>query len=100
MGIAPMYHSSGWWLSYICPLNGAKLVLPGAKLDSKNLYDLIQQEGVDSATAVPTIWIAMMQFLDQNALKFSNFKKIISSGTAFPRALIESYLVKHGVSVF
>lgn len=35
---------------------GAKLVLPGANLDGKSIYDLLEGEKVTLSAGVPTVW--------------------------------------------
>ena len=35
MPVVPMFHVNAWGLPYAAPLNGAKLVLPGAGMDAR-----------------------------------------------------------------
>ena len=52
MPVVPMFHVNGWGLPYSCTMNGAKLVLPGPKMDGVNLYELIESEGVTMAAGM------------------------------------------------
>src|ERR1700728_3641434 len=61
----PMFHINGWCVPYAAPIGGAKLVLPGAKMDTPSLYDLLESEQVTVTAGVPTIWIALMRHLEQ-----------------------------------
>jgi fatty-acyl-CoA synthase len=55
------------------PITGAKMVFPGAALDGKSLYELFEQEQVTISAGVPTVWLGLLNYLDQNQLKFSSF---------------------------
>ena len=44
--VVPMFHACGWGIPYAAPMNGAKLVLPGPRLDGASLYELFEAEGV------------------------------------------------------
>jgi 3-(methylthio)propionyl---CoA ligase len=60
----------------LCVLDGgAKLVLPGTKLDGASLYELIEAEKVTISAGVPTIWMALIQHLEQNNLRFSTMSE-------------------------
>jgi fatty-acyl-CoA synthase len=49
--IVPMYHANAWGVIYSAPMVGAKLVLPGPKLDGASLHELIETEGVTYSAA-------------------------------------------------
>jgi len=90
---APMFHVNCWGIPYAAAATGAKLVLPGMKLDGESLYQLMRDEGVTLAGAVPTVWLAMFAWIEQNrdrvdrsALKL---QRVLSGGTAVPRVVIE-----------
>jgi acyl-CoA synthetase (AMP-forming)/AMP-acid ligase II len=42
----PMFPVNGWCIPYAAPIGGAKLVLPGQRLDGASLYELMEAEGV------------------------------------------------------
>ena len=52
-----MFHACGWGVPYAAPMNGAKLVLPGPRLDGASLYELFETEGVNYSLGVPTVWL-------------------------------------------
>jgi acyl-CoA synthetase (AMP-forming)/AMP-acid ligase II len=54
--VVPMFHVNSWGIVYLAPMTGAKLVLPGAGLDGKSLYELFESEGVTISAGVPTVW--------------------------------------------
>ena len=62
-----MFHANGWGLAHCVAMAGAKLVLPGAKLDGASVYELLETEQVTFAAAVPTVWLMLLQHLETPA---------------------------------
>ena len=91
MPVVPMFHVNAWGLPYTCLIVGAKLVLPGAKLDGASLYELFESEKVTMSAGVPTIWAGLLQHIDANKLKFSSFNRTVIGGSACPPAMMESF---------
>ena len=58
--VVPLFHANSWSLAYSAPMTGAKLVMPGAKLDGPSLLELLETEEVTSANAakwtLPSTW--------------------------------------------
>src|SRR5688572_25830884 len=46
MPVVPLFHANGWSIAFSAPMAGAKLVLPGGKLDGPSLHELLETEGV------------------------------------------------------
>ena len=69
-----MFHVNAWGIPYAAPLTGAKLVFPGAALDGASLYELFESEARDSTSAVPTVWLGLLNHMQQNKLRFSTLK--------------------------
>ncbi|MGO4761898.1 3-(methylthio)propionyl-CoA ligase [Cupriavidus sp. 2KB_3] len=88
--VVPMFHVNAWGLPYSVPLVGAKLVLPGAKLDGASLYELFEQEKVTFSAGVPTVWLGLLQHVNANNLKFSTFRRTVIGGSAAPPAMIRA----------
>ena len=61
--VVPMFHANAWGLPYAALMQGAALVLPGPHLDPASLVDLLERERVTITAGVPTIWMALLQFL-------------------------------------
>ena len=66
MPVVPMFHANAWSLIFAAPMAGAKLVMPGPKLDGASLYELIVGERVTFTAAVPTLWLRLLNFLKPN----------------------------------
>jgi fatty-acyl-CoA synthase len=95
--VVPMFHVNAWGIPYFGPMNGAKLVFPGAALDGKSLYELFESEGVTQTAGVPTVWLALLAHMKQNKLKFSTLKMVIVGGSACPPAMIATFRDDYGV---
>jgi acyl-CoA synthetase (AMP-forming)/AMP-acid ligase II len=44
---------------------GAKMVMPGGKMDGEAIYELLDTEKVSATAAVPTVWLMLLQYLEQ-----------------------------------
>ena len=96
--VVPMFHVNAWSIPYLAPLNGAKLVFPGAGLDGKSLYELYEAEKVTTTAGVPTVWLGLLAFMKQNKFKFSTLKTAVVGGSAAPPAMITSFRDDFGVT--
>jgi len=99
MPVVPLFHANSWSLAYSAPMTGAKLVMPGAKLDGPSLHELLEGEGVTMTAAVPTVWLGLLQHLEASGGKLSTLKRVVIGGSACPRAMTEAFERKYGVTV-
>lgn len=99
MPVVPMFHINAWCIPYATLVSGARLVLPGPRLDGASLYELIESEGVTVSAGVPTIWLGLMQHVEQHGLRFSSMRRTCVGGSAMPRALIAKFEDDHGIEV-
>jgi len=97
--VVPMFHVNSWAIVYIAPMTGAKLVLPGAGLDGKSLYELFEAEGVTVSAGVPTVWQGLLGYVEANGLKFSTMRRSAIGGSACPPAMIRKFLDEYDVRV-
>jgi len=97
--VVPMFHVNAWCIPYGCPIGGAKLVLPGPRLDGPGLYELMEAEKVTVSAGVPTIWLQLLQYVDQHNLNFSSLRRILSGGSAAPTSIIANFDERYGVEV-
>jgi 3-(methylthio)propionyl---CoA ligase len=97
--VVPMFHVNSWAIVYIAPMTGAKLVLPGAGLDGKSLYELFEAEGVTVSAGVPTVWQGLLAYVEANGLKFSTMRRSAIGGSACPPAMIRKFLDEYDVRV-
>ncbi|WP_306147953.1 MULTISPECIES: long-chain fatty acid--CoA ligase [unclassified Roseibium] len=96
--VVPLFHVNAWGLPYSAPLSGASMIFPGGALDGKSLYDLMEREKVFSAWGVPTVWLGLMNEINQRGRLPDGLGDIVVGGSAAPRSLIEGF-EKQGVNV-
>ena len=65
---------------------GAKLVMPGPKLDGASVYELLETEGVTFSAAVPTVWLGLLAYLRDRPASSPRLKRVVIGGSACPRA--------------
>ncbi|WP_332681722.1 long-chain-fatty-acid--CoA ligase [Bosea sp. (in: a-proteobacteria)] len=99
MPVVPLFHANSWSLAYSAPMTGAKLVLPGMKLDGASLLELLNGEGVTMTAAVPTVWLGLLQHLEATGASLASLKRVVIGGSACPRAMTEAFETKYGVTV-
>ena len=66
MPVVPMFHANAWSLAFSVPMAGAKMVMPGPRMDGEAIYELLDTEKVSVTAAVPTVWLMLLQYLEQN----------------------------------
>ncbi|MFT3977678.1 MAG: long-chain-fatty-acid--CoA ligase [Sphingomonas bacterium] len=97
--VVPMYHANAWGVVYSAPAVGAKLVLPGQKMDGESLVDLIEQEDVTVSSAVPTIWQGMLEYLRASGRGLGRLERVTVGGSALPEALVRAFRDDYGVNM-
>ncbi|TAN56401.1 MAG: fatty-acid--CoA ligase [Betaproteobacteria bacterium] len=97
--VVPMFHANAWSLPYGCTMVGAKMVFPGPHLDGKSLHELMEAEGVTMSAGVPTVWLALLQYMKANRLKFSTMNRTVIGGSACPLAMTRAFQEEFGVQV-
>ncbi len=100
MPVVPMFHVNAWGIPYAAPMVGAKLVLPGPKMgDGETLQALIEKEQVNFSAGVPTVWLALLQYLSDSGKSIATLNRVIIGGSACPESIMREFMDKHGVYV-
>lgn len=99
MPAVPMFHVNAWGLPYTAPMVGSKLVFPGRWLDGASLQTLIETEEVTISAGVPTIWLGLLQHLQETGKRIDPLQRVVIGGSATPHSMIEAFGEKHGVEV-
>jgi 3-(methylthio)propionyl---CoA ligase len=100
LAIVPMFHANAWGLPYNVPMTGAKLVFPGPRMgDAAVITELLNDEGVTLAAAVPTVWTLLLNHLRQSGAKLRTLRRTLIGGSAVPLQMIREFHEKHGVDV-
>jgi 3-(methylthio)propionyl---CoA ligase len=97
--MTPMFHANGaWGFTHAAPMVGAKLVLPGPKMDAASIAALIEAEGVTVAAGVPTLYAKLLQHFEMHGQGAGALKRIVIAGSAPAPSMIEGF-ERLGVSV-
>jgi fatty-acyl-CoA synthase len=99
LAVVPMFHANAWGLPYACTLTGADLVMPGPFLQAEPLVKAIEQERVTFAGAVPTIWMDVLRYADEQRPDLSSLRFVLCGGAAVPEALMRGFEDRHGVKI-
>ncbi|MFN3523391.1 MAG: long-chain-fatty-acid--CoA ligase [Phenylobacterium sp.] len=97
--VVPMFHANAWGLSFSAPAVGAKLVMPGPKLDGASVHELLETEGVTFSAAVPTVWQMLLTHLRETKGRLSTLKRVVIGGSAVPEAIVRGFRDEYGVAV-
>ncbi|BAD70427.1 medium-chain-fatty-acid--CoA ligase [Thermus thermophilus HB8] len=89
--VVPMFHVNAWCLPYAATLVGAKQVLPGPRLDPASLVELFDGEGVTFTAGVPTVWLALADYLESTGHRLKTLRRLVVGGSAAPRSLIARF---------
>jgi fatty-acyl-CoA synthase len=95
--IVPMFHAAAWGLPFASAIAGLKIVYSAVN-DPTVLCTLMNEEKVTHSAGVPTVWLAMFQYMDATGRKPEHLKIVTIGGSAAPRAMIER-LMKMGIRV-
>jgi acyl-CoA synthetase (AMP-forming)/AMP-acid ligase II len=100
--VVPMFHVNAWGMPYAGAMCGAKLVMPGAALDGKSVYELMRNEKVTLALGVPTVWLMLFEYVDTERLDPKHdlvLRRVVIGGSAAPRAMTERFETNFGAFV-
>jgi len=97
--VVPLFHANSWSLAFSCPMYGAKMVMPGMRLDGASLFELMETEKVTMAAGVPTVWLMLLQYMQKEGRRLSSVERMLVGGSACPRAMIEAFEHDYGINV-
>ena len=95
--VVPMFHVNAWGIPYATAMFGAKLILPGPLMDGASIYELIDLEKPDLLMGVPTVWLGLLQYLNETNQTLDSVSTALVGGSAAPRAMIQEFEEKHNV---
>ncbi len=95
MLVVPLFHANAWGLPFAAAATGAKLVLPGPKLDPESVFTLLVEEACTLAGGAPTIWLTLFTWIEQNRERLDlgaiKLTRVLAGGTAVPRSTIRNF---------
>ncbi|MEV4253788.1 long-chain fatty acid--CoA ligase [Spirillospora sp. NPDC049652] len=99
LAIVPMFHVNAWGLPYASLLSGATLHMPDRFLQPEHLTAFIASERTTVASAVPTIWHAILDHGERHEIDLSSLRLANSGGAAAPRVLLERAQERYGLRI-
>ena len=97
--VVPMFHVCAWGLPYIGPMLGSKLVMPGIHMDGQSLYEMMEEESVELAFGVPTIWMQLLGYCRDNNKILSSVERTVIGGSALSLSILQEFEELHDVNV-
>ncbi len=95
--IVPMFHVNAWGLPFTATWMGAAQVFGGPRPTPADYLRLIREEGVTAAAGVPTVWLGVLQILEQDGGDLGSLQRIACGGSAAPVSMIRAYEQRYGV---
>ncbi len=97
--VVPMFHANAWSNIFSAPMCGAKLVLPDRHLDPQSLYTLINSYQVTFSAGVPTVWLALLDYLNTHNGQLKTMTRIVIGGSACAASTIEAYEKQYNIKI-
>jgi fatty-acyl-CoA synthase len=94
--IVPMFHVNAWGMPFAATWYGAGQVYGGPAPTPADYLRLIREEGVTVSAGVPTVWLGILQELEDGG-GLGALQRIICGGSAAPVSMIRTYQERHGV---
>jgi fatty-acyl-CoA synthase len=82
-----MFHANNWCIPYAVPLAGCKLVMC-ADNNPERLCRLFREEGVTHSAGVPTVWLNVIDHVEDTGAELGKLHTIIVGGSSAPPATI------------
>jgi fatty-acyl-CoA synthase len=95
--IVPMFHVNAWGLPFTATWTGAAQVFGGPRPTPADYVRLIREEGVTAAAGVPTVWLGVLQVLEEDGGDLGSLERITCGGSAAPVSMIRTYEKRYGV---
>ncbi|WP_164659526.1 AMP-binding protein [Tropicibacter sp. Alg240-R139] len=86
----PLYHCFGMVMGVLGAVSkGAKMVFPGEGFDAAQTLDALEAEGCSAVYGVPTMFVAMLEDLEQKPRDLSAMRTGIMAGATCPVEVME-----------
>jgi fatty-acyl-CoA synthase len=95
--IVPMFHANSWCLPYAAAITGLKLITC-ADNKADHICRLFNEEGVTHSAGVPTVWLNMIDHVEDTGASLGKLHTIMVGGSSAPPATIK-WFRKRGVRV-
>lgn len=101
LAVVPMFHANCWGAPYTATMTGATQVLAGVRPDPAALCRLISEHRVTVSLGVPTIWVALLDYLAraETTYDLSSLRVVVSGGSAVPESMIQAFQERLGIEL-
>ena len=86
--VVPMFHAAAWGLPFSTPMVGAKMAF-SADYNPAVMCPYMKEEGVTHSAGVPTVWLALMNYVDSTGADLAKLSTVHIGGSAAPRTMIQ-----------
>lgn len=93
------FHATAWGAPFVSPLVGASLILVPPSRDPKQWYEWIEAHNATVLGAVTSHWYALVQYMQDNKLRFSKLQRTVVGGTRLPETVARTIAEDLGVEV-
>jgi fatty-acyl-CoA synthase len=97
MPVVPMFHCNAWGMPFAATWFGTTQVMPGPYFTPKIIAELIESEKVTLTAGVPTIWLGLLNELEQGNYDTSSITRILCGGSAAPKGMIKAFETKYKI---
>ncbi|MFD1451215.1 MULTISPECIES: long-chain fatty acid--CoA ligase [Oceanobacillus] len=97
MPVVPMFHVNAWGIPFAALWFGTTQVLPGPMPTPQILAELIEEHKITMAAGVPTIWLGLLQALENGNYDTSSLRCILCGGSAAPKGMIRAFESKYKI---
>ena len=91
--VVPMFHVNAWGVPYAASMLGGKLVFPGPFTDGESIYNLINDEGVNNLLGVPTVWLGLLNYLDEKDITLKNVNSVLVGAVSYTHLTLPTILL-------
>ena len=95
--VVPMFHANSWCIPYAAALAGFKLVTC-ADNQPERLCRLFHEESVTHTAGVPTVWLSMIDHVEETGAPLDKLEIVIIGGSSAPPATIR-WFKERGIRV-
>jgi fatty-acyl-CoA synthase len=95
----PMFHVNAWGIPFGAFMSGASLLMPGPFMTAEGICAFIRAERPTLASAVPTIWQAILQYGQTADIDLSSQRMGNAGGAAVPRSLMQAFQDRYGLRI-
>jgi fatty-acyl-CoA synthase len=85
--VVPMFHAGSWCIPYAAAMVGFKLVLCSDNQPDR-LCRLFNEEGITHSAGVPTVWLSMIDHVEDSGATLGKLSTVIIGGSSAPPATI------------